>query len=243
MNLLPPHACLAINQLVHLADGGVQEVWQRQQPQRVAGRRGVEDDAAEARVLGGAQEGHHLGDGHHLVHPRGQSVQQLACTVVKAGWVSPGYLTANPCLIAELSWRVRTAWSLSTLPLAAVRHGSLSFRSCSWSAKAPSPTDDRNCCVFVFPRSSSAAATACTTVERCLAGMDLPAGSAMLTAKQSHCKVHIWGKAAGWSAPYNRTVASGHTLMSARARSTSTSMPHSGRSMPSTATGAPPLTS
>lgn len=31
--------------------------------------------------------------------------------------------------------------------------------------------------------------------------------------------------------------------MSARARSTSTSMPHSGRSTPSTATGAPPLTS
>jgi hypothetical protein len=90
---------MAITKLAHLADGGIQKVWERQQPQRVAGWRGVEDDAAEARVLGGAQEGHHLGDGHHLVHARGQSVQQLACAAVE--WLRCHLDVATPssCLM------------------------------------------------------------------------------------------------------------------------------------------------
>jgi hypothetical protein len=35
----------------HLAHRSVQEVWERQQAQRVAGGRGVEDDARELGVL------------------------------------------------------------------------------------------------------------------------------------------------------------------------------------------------
>ena len=45
----------------HLAERRVDKLWQRQQPQRVAGGRGVKHDAAELGVLGRLHKLDHLG--------------------------------------------------------------------------------------------------------------------------------------------------------------------------------------
>ncbi len=73
-----------------LTQGGVQEVWQGEQAQRVPGGRRVEDDAREVRVLGALGDLHHAADGDRLIHARRQRVQQLACRSVQlVFWTTP----------------------------------------------------------------------------------------------------------------------------------------------------------
>jgi hypothetical protein len=50
-----------------LANGGIEEVGEGEQAQRVAGGGGVENDAREFLVLWGLDELDHLGDRHSLV--------------------------------------------------------------------------------------------------------------------------------------------------------------------------------
>mmetsp|Transcript_28959 Transcript_28959/g.74312 ORF Transcript_28959/g.74312 Transcript_28959/m.74312 type:complete len:341 (-) Transcript_28959:2173-3195(-) len=84
LSLEPKHALHRVPRLLQLLaqsqdlpDGGIQEVGEAEHPQRVAGGRGVEDDALKLGVLLRLQEGDHLADGHGFVNPWRRRVQQL----------------------------------------------------------------------------------------------------------------------------------------------------------------------
>ncbi len=66
-------------QRIPRTEGCVEEVWEGEQAEGVPRGGGVEDDAAEMGIVGALGECNHLADGHRLIHPRRQRVQQLAC--------------------------------------------------------------------------------------------------------------------------------------------------------------------
>ncbi len=66
---------------------GVEEVREGEQAEGVTGGGGIKDDACEVGVVGVLGEGDHLADGHRLIHPRRQRVQQLTWEF-QSGFVS-----------------------------------------------------------------------------------------------------------------------------------------------------------